>query len=66
MKLRDWSGVVTALGVAALLLLFSLVALLMTWPTKRRRAHRAERLMEVQERKRAKLEDELNKAAAES
>ncbi|TLP76837.1 DUF1461 domain-containing protein [Nesterenkonia sphaerica] len=52
--------------VAALLLLFSLLALLMTWPTKRRRAHRAERLTEVQERKRAKLEDELNKAAAES
>lgn len=52
--------------VAALLLIFSLIALLVTWPTKRRRARRADRLAEVQERKRTKLEDELNKAAAES
>lgn len=52
--------------VAALLLIFSLVALLVTWPTKRRRARRAERLAEIQERKRVKLEDELNRTAAES
>ncbi|NDK31002.1 lipoprotein intramolecular transacylase Lit [Nesterenkonia haasae] len=52
--------------VAALLLIFSIIALLVTWPTKRRRARRAERLAEIQERKRTKLEDELNRAAAES
>jgi integral membrane protein (TIGR01906 family) len=52
--------------LAALLLIFSILALLITWPTKRRRARRADRLAEVRERKRAKLEDELNKAAADS
>lgn len=52
--------------LAALVLLFVLIALLVTWPTKRRRARRAERLAEVHERRRAKLEDELTKAAAES
>lgn len=52
--------------LGALLLLFSLIALMVTWPTKRRRARRAERLAEIHERKRAKLEDELNQAAAQS
>lgn len=52
--------------LGALLLILSLVTLLMTWPTKRRRARRAERLAEIHERKRAKLEEELNQAAAMS
>ncbi|WP_120003021.1 DUF1461 domain-containing protein [Nesterenkonia muleiensis] len=52
------------LGV--LLLLMSLIVLLITWPTKRRRARRAERLAEIHERRRAKLEEELNQAAAAS
>ncbi|NLS08934.1 DUF1461 domain-containing protein [Nesterenkonia sp. MY13] len=44
--------------LAGFLILFSLIALLMTWPTKRRRELRAERLEEVQARKRAKLEEQ--------
>lgn len=50
--------------MAALLLIFSVVALLMTWPTARRRARRADRLAEVHERRREKLIDELNSASA--
>lgn len=50
--------------MAALVLVFSLVALLITWPTKRRRARRAERLAEVHQRRREKLIDELNSASA--
>lgn len=46
--------------IVALLVIFSLIALLATWPTKRRRARRAERLAEVHERRRAKLIEELN------
>lgn len=52
--------------LGALLLLMSLIVLLITWPNKRRRARRAERLEEIHERKRAKLEEELNLAAAQS
>ena len=50
--------------IAGLLLLFSIVALLVTWPTKRRRARRADRLAEVQDRRREKLIKELNSASA--
>lgn len=50
--------------IAALVLLFSLVALLVTWPTKRRRARRADRLAEVHQRRREKLIEELNSSAA--
>lgn len=52
--------------LGGLLLLLSLVTLMITWPTKRRRARRAERLAEVHERKRAKLQGELENAAATS
>ena len=50
--------------LGALVLLFSVVALLMTWPTKRRRQRRADRLAEVQDRRRQKLIKELNTASA--
>lgn len=50
--------------IAALLVIFTLVALLITWPTKRRRARRAERLGEVQDRRRQKLIKELNSSSA--
>lgn len=49
--------------LGALVLLFSVVALLITWPTKRRRARRADRLAEVQDRRRQKLIKELNSAS---
>lgn len=52
--------------IAGLLLLFSVVTLLITWPTKRRRARRAERLAEVHDRRRQKLIKELNSASAHS
>ncbi|GFZ93474.1 TIGR01906 family membrane protein [Nesterenkonia alkaliphila] len=50
--------------LAALLLLLSLITLLITWPTKRRRERRAQRLAEVQERKLAKAREELEAEAA--
>lgn len=52
--------------VAALLLVFSVVALLITWPTKRRRERRADRLAEVHDRRRQKLIKELNSTSAVS
>lgn len=52
--------------IGALVLLFSIVALLITWPTKRRRARRADRLAEVQDRRRQKLIKELNSASVRS
>ena len=49
------------IGVAALVLLISLVLLIATWPTRRRRARRAARMEEVKERRREKLIAELTK-----
>lgn len=49
------------IGVAALVLLISLVVLITTWPTRRRRERRAARLDEVKERRREKLIAELTK-----
>lgn len=48
------------IAVVALAVLFSVILLIATWPTKRRRARRAARLAEVHERRKAKLVDELN------
>lgn len=62
----DQFWVDAGIWLGALLLLLSLVTLMITWPTKRRRARRAERLAEVHERKRAKLQGDLEKAAATS
>lgn len=62
----DQFWVDAGIWLGSLLLLLSLVTLLITWPTKRRRARRAERLAEVHERKRAKLQGELEQAAATS
>lgn len=49
------------IGVAALVLLISLVVLITTWPSRRRRERRAARLGEVKERRREKLIAELTK-----
>ncbi|MBE1515755.1 TIGR01906 family membrane protein [Nesterenkonia halotolerans] len=53
------------IAVVALAVLFSLILLIATWPTKRRRARRAARLAEVHERRKAKLVDELNQSNGE-
>lgn len=49
--------------IVALLAVFSLILLIATWPTKRRRARRAARLDEVHEKRREKLIEELNASA---
>lgn len=54
------------IAVAAVVLIISVLALIMTWPTKRRRARRAARLEEVKARRREKLIAELNKDAGYS
>ncbi|WP_058887292.1 TIGR01906 family membrane protein [Nesterenkonia jeotgali] len=48
-------------AVVALAVLFAVILLIATWPTRRRRARRAARLAEVHERRKVKLVDELNK-----
>jgi len=53
------------IAVVALAVLFSLILLIATWPTKRRRARRAARLAEVHERRREKLVTELNESNGE-
>ncbi|WP_218221718.1 TIGR01906 family membrane protein [Nesterenkonia sp. Act20] len=52
-------------AVVALAVIFSLILLIATWPTKRRRARRAARLAEVHERRKAKLVEELNQSNGE-
>ncbi|HIW99997.1 MAG TPA: TIGR01906 family membrane protein, partial [Candidatus Nesterenkonia stercoripullorum] len=54
------------IAVAAVVLIISVLALIMTWPTKRRRARRAARFEEVKARRREKLIAELNKDAGYS
>ncbi|WP_191089954.1 lipoprotein intramolecular transacylase Lit [Nesterenkonia ebinurensis] len=50
--------------LAGLLLLMSLITILITWPTRRRRERRAARLAEVRDRKLAKARQELEEEAA--
>lgn len=52
-------------AVVALAVLFAVILLIATWPTRRRRARRAARLAEVHERRKVKLVEELNKGNAE-
>ncbi|WP_181255871.1 TIGR01906 family membrane protein [Nesterenkonia sandarakina] len=49
------------IAVVALAVLFAVILLIATWPTRRRRARRAARLAEVHERRKVKLVEELNK-----
>lgn len=53
------------IAVVVLAVLFSLILLIATWPTKRRRARRAARLAEVHDRRREKLVTELNESNGE-
>lgn len=52
-------------AVVALAVLFAVILLIATWPTRRRRARRAARLAEVHERRKTKLVEELNKGNAD-